>query len=67
MPKCDFNKAAKQLFEITLRYDCSPVNLLHVFRACFPKSTSGKLLLFTARNLFLSDQLLESQKIFRDL
>ena len=34
MPKCDFNKVAKQL-----------VNLLHTFRTPFPKSTSGGLLL----------------------
>ena len=32
--------------EITLRYGCSPVNLLHIFRTPFPKNTSGRLLLF---------------------
>ena len=32
MPKCDFNKVAKQ---IALRHGCSPVNLLHIFRAHF--------------------------------
>ena len=42
MPKCDFNKVAKQ---ITLRYGCSPVNLLHIFRTPFTKNTSGWLLL----------------------
>ena len=31
--------------EITLRHGCSPVNLLHVFRAPFLKNTSGWLLL----------------------
>ena len=31
--------------EITLRYGCSPVNLLHIFRAHFLKNTSGWLLL----------------------
>ena len=43
--------------EITLRYGCSPVNLLHIFRTPFPKSTSGWLLLkkdsvFRCRKLF---------------
>ena len=37
MPKCDFNKVAK--------HGCSPVNLLHIFRAPFLKNTSGPLLL----------------------
>ena len=36
MPKCDFNKVA--------RHRCSPVNLLHMFRTPFLKSTSGWLL-----------------------
>ena len=31
--------------EIALRYGCSPVNLLHIFRTPFPKNTSGRLLL----------------------
>ena len=31
--------------EITLRHGCSLVNLLHVFRTPFPKSTSGGMLL----------------------
>ena len=26
--------------KITLRHECSPVNLLHIFRASFPRSTS---------------------------
>ena len=41
MPKCDFNKVAKQL-----RHECSPLNLLHIFRTPFLKSTSGWLLLW---------------------
>ena len=45
MAKCDFNKAACNFIEITLRHGCSPVNLLHIFRAPFPKNTSGWLLL----------------------
>ena len=32
------------LTEIALQYGCSPVNLLHIFRTLFSKSTSGWLL-----------------------
>ena len=32
--------------EIALRYRCSPVNLLHIFRTPFAKNTSGGLLLY---------------------
>ena len=35
--KCDF-------IEITLRHGCSPVNLLHIFRAPFSRNYSGWLL-----------------------
>ena len=45
MPKCDFNKVASNFIEITLRYGCSPVNLLHIFITPFPKNTSRRLLL----------------------
>ena len=45
MPKCDFNKAASNSIEIALRHGCSPVNLLHIFRTPFYKSTYGGLLL----------------------
>ena len=38
MPKCDF-------IEIALRHGCSPVNLLHIPRTPFLKSTSEWLLL----------------------
>ena len=31
--------------EITLRHECSPVNLLHILRTPFPKNTSRGLLL----------------------
>ena len=34
--------------EITLRHECSPVNLLHIFGTPFTKNTSGWLLLLTA-------------------
>ena len=47
MPKCDFNKVAT---EIALRHGCSSVNLLHIFRASFPKNPFGRLLLYTTRN-----------------
>ena len=42
MPKCDFNKVAKQ---IAPRHGNSPVNLLHIFRTPFPENTSGRPLL----------------------
>ena len=42
MPKCDFNKAAKQL-----RHAYSPLDLLHIFRTPFLKNTSGGLLLYS--------------------
>ena len=45
MPKCDFNRVALQLIEITLLRGCSPVNLLHIFRTPFPDITSSGLLL----------------------
>ena len=35
----------EHLIEITLRHGCSPVNLQHIFRIPFHKSTSGRLLL----------------------
>ena len=44
MPNCDFNKVALQI-EITLRQECSPINLLHIFGTPFTKNTSGQLLL----------------------
>ena len=31
--------------EITLRHGCSPINLLHIFRATFPTNTSARGLL----------------------
>ena len=39
--KCDF----------TLRYGCSPVNLLHIFNTLFPKNNSGGLLLYKCTSL----------------
>ena len=47
MPKCDFNKVAKQsnFIENALQHGCSPVNWLHIFRTPFPRNTSGWLYL----------------------
>ena len=38
-------KLESNFIEITLGHGCSPVNLLHIFRAPFLKNTSGRLLL----------------------
>ena len=47
MPKCDLNKVAllRNFIEVALRHECSPVNLLHIFRTPFLKNTSEWLLL----------------------
>ena len=42
-PKYDFKKIASSFIEITLRHRFFPVNLLHIFRTCFLKNTSGWL------------------------
>ena len=41
-------KLQSNFIEITLQHECSPVNLLHIFRAPFFRNTSGGLLLFCA-------------------
>ena len=46
MLKRDFNRVALQLTEIALRHECSPVNLLHIFRTPFYKIKYGGLLLY---------------------
>ena len=38
-------KLLYNIIDITLWHGCSPVNLLHIFRTCFPKKTSGGLLI----------------------
>ena len=38
--------------EITFRHGCCPINLLHIFRAPFPKNTSGGLLLYYVSMIF---------------
>ena len=40
MPKCDFNKVANNIIEITVRHGCSLENLMHFFRTSFSKKTS---------------------------
>ena len=59
MPNCDFSiKLLCNFIEITHRHECSPVNLLHIFRTPFPKNTSRWLLL----NFHIS-RVLISQKV----
>ena len=55
MPKCDFNS---NFIEIKLRYGCSPVNLLLIFRTPFPKNPSGWLLPFILRKRLLNSFIL---------
>ena len=38
-------KLQSNFIEITLQHGCSPVNMLHIFRAPFSNNTSGQLLL----------------------
>ena len=45
MPKCALNKSQSNFTKIKFRHECSPVNLLHIFRTPFSKTTSGWLLL----------------------
>ena len=54
MPKCDFNKAACNFVEITLRHGCTTLNLLHIFRTPFTKNTSRWLLLPLTFNRVIS-------------
>ena len=53
--------AHHNFIEIALRHQCSPVNLLHIFKTSFPKKVSGGLLLTSisliAMFLFLDLQL----------
>ena len=62
-------KMQSKFIEITLRHECSPVNLLHIFRKTVSKNIPGWLFLNITNNLvwFASDlifwsQLLHSQK-----
>ena len=56
-------KLQSNFFEITLRYGCFPVNLLHIFRTLFPKNTSGGLLL----HVLLRNLLRSNPQAFNDL
>ena len=62
MPKCDFNKVAK---EEQLR--CSPENLLYIFKTPFTKNTSGQLFLNTSVQIeFQVTKYFQSIMIFLD-
>ena len=48
MPKCDFNKVARQLYCNCFSarvYSYTPLNLLHIFRTPFLKTTSRRQIL----------------------
>ena len=63
MPKCDFNKAASNFFEIVLRLGCSPANLLHISRIPFPRNTSWWLVL----NIHSALDIIDLFKCFREI
>ena len=52
MLKCDFNKAALQLYRNRTSAWVSAINLLHIFKTHFPKNNSGGLLLTTTKSSF---------------
>ena len=62
MPKFDFIKIALHFIEITLRHECSSVNLLYIFRAPFYKNTSGGLLLNVRASLNISHKKMDVHK-----
>ena len=45
-------KLQSNFIEITLRHECSLVNLLHIFRTAFPKNTSEQLVLVFVKDLY---------------
>ena len=49
MLKCDYKMLLCNFIEIALRHGCSPVNVLHIFRTPYLKSTSEGLLLDVVR------------------
>ena len=51
----------RDLTEIALRHECSPANLLHIFRTHFSKNTSGRLF------LEFIEGVLEKKKIWMNL
>ena len=46
MPKCDSIKLLCNFIEITLRHECSPLNLLYIIRTPSSKNTSELLPLY---------------------
>ena len=59
MPKCHFNKVAKQL-----RYGSSLVNLQHIFRTLFPRIISERLLLKSFFEVLLSGVKIDWAQVF---
>ena len=60
MPKCDFNRAAKQLFW----NHTSPANLQYIFRRAFPKNTSGGLPLLSASPILFVTIIINTKSFF---
>ena len=42
---CYPKNSSSNFIEITIWHGCPPLNLAHIFRALFPRNTSGRLLL----------------------
>ena len=64
MPKCDFNKVALQRSEIALQHRCSPLYLLHVFRAPFYQNTYRVLVSTANINITAATNYNYSLKLF---
>ena len=43
-PEVTVQRCSENIQQITFRHGCSPVNIWQIFRAPFPKNTSGRLL-----------------------
>ena len=56
-------KLQGNFIEIALRYGCSPVNLLHIFRTLFLKSTSGWLFLQLSCKIHMNNRICYFQNI----
>ena len=61
MPKCDFNKVAKQ---ITLWHGCSSVNLLHVFRTPLEGCFCLELIFIRSRGVFRTQSIISKMELF---
>ena len=55
VPRKRCSENMQQIYKITLRHGCSPVNLWHIFRTPFLKNASGRLLIVVAERLILDD------------